>query len=369
MVVQDLDNDVQLQEEEFVADEETDDASIASIQYDISSYGADYDVEGLVKRLNRGDILIPSFQRNYVWNQQEASRFVESLLLGLPVPGVFLVKEKGTNKLLVIDGQQRLKTLQFFYSGFFSPKDDSNTKQVFKLARVQKKFEGRTYATLDEEDRIRLNDALVHATIVNQESPKGDDTSIYHIFDRLNSKGRLLTPQEIRTAIDHGPFIDMLGELNVYKYWRDIYGKVSIRLKDQELILRFFALYFESDEYESPMTEFLNRFAAKHQRADAAFLSECYSLFTKTIDAIWQGVGDRAFKPQTTLNAAVYDSVMVGLAHRIQSMSTVDYRRVQTIYNGLLEDGDYMRLVSRATSNERNVEARINKATEEFSKV
>ncbi len=161
----------------------------------------------------------------------------------------------------------------------------------------------------------------------------------------------------------------MLGELNVYKYWRDIYGKVSIRLKDQELILRFFALYFESDEYESPMTEFLNRFAAKHQRADAAFLSECYSLFTKTIDAIWQGVGDRAFKPQTTLNAAVYDSVMVGLAHRIQSMSTVDYRRVQTIYNGLLEDGDYMRLVSRATSNERNVEARINKATEEFSKV
>ena len=90
------------------------------IQYEISSYGADYDVEGLVKRLERDDLLIPPFQRNYVWKLKEASRFIESLLLGLPVPGVFLVREQDSNKLLVIDGQQRLKTLQFFYNGIFN---------------------------------------------------------------------------------------------------------------------------------------------------------------------------------------------------------------------------------------------------------
>lgn len=100
--------------EEFFEEEQ----EVPPVQYDISSYGADYDVEGLVKRLNRKDILIPPFQRNYVWSINDASRFVESLLLGLPVPAVFLAKEE-SQKLLVIDGQQRLRSLQFFYNGFF----------------------------------------------------------------------------------------------------------------------------------------------------------------------------------------------------------------------------------------------------------
>ena len=81
------------------------------ISYDVSSYGSDPEVEVLVNRLRRGDIIIPPFQRDYVWRQPEASKFIESLLLGLPVPGVFFATEPSTNKQLVIDGQQRLKTL------------------------------------------------------------------------------------------------------------------------------------------------------------------------------------------------------------------------------------------------------------------
>ena len=86
-----------------------------------SSYGADYPVDGLVKRINAEDIYIPEFQRGYVWSLNQASRFIESLLLGLPVPGIFVAKDEETKKLLVIDGQQRLKSLQFFYNGMFRP--------------------------------------------------------------------------------------------------------------------------------------------------------------------------------------------------------------------------------------------------------
>ena len=85
-------------------------------RYSITSYGVDYTVDRIVDRLNKGAILIPEFQRKYVWSLKDASRFIESLILGLPVPGVFFSQEKGTNKMLVIDGQQRLKSLQFFYS-------------------------------------------------------------------------------------------------------------------------------------------------------------------------------------------------------------------------------------------------------------
>src|SRR3954454_89039 len=85
--------------------------------YSITSYGADYPVDGLVKRLESGDIAVPDFQRQFIWPRARIDRFIESLLLGLPVPGIFLAREPETNKLLVIDGQQRLRTLAAFYKG------------------------------------------------------------------------------------------------------------------------------------------------------------------------------------------------------------------------------------------------------------
>jgi hypothetical protein len=104
-------------ENDNVNDEAASDDTVIPEPYDITSYGADYDVEGIVRRLRRGEIFMPSFQREYVWNQTEASRIIESLLLGLPVPGVFIATDLITRRFLVIDGQQRLKTLLFFYTG------------------------------------------------------------------------------------------------------------------------------------------------------------------------------------------------------------------------------------------------------------
>jgi Protein of unknown function DUF262 len=224
-----LDND-----ESDVEDEAEVDEAVAPTRYEITSFGIDFDVEGMVRRMKKGEIFIPEFQRDYVWSLREASRFVESLLLGLPVPGVFLARDALTGKLLVIDGQQRLKTLQFFYLGVFKPSPEDKTRRVFKLAKVQEQYEALTYETLSEKDRINLDNSIIHATVVKQDNPPKDDTSIYHIFERLNSGGRLLTSQEIRCVVYHGPFIDLLRELNDDNSWRGIYGKKSPRQKDQE---------------------------------------------------------------------------------------------------------------------------------------
>lgn len=360
-------NDLQDSEEIQVIDDAADETIIPPIQYDISSYGADYDVEGIVKRLERKDILIPPFQRNYVWTQKDASRFIESLLLGLPVPGIFLAREPDSNKLLVLDGQQRLKTLQFFYDGFFNPQEESKKQQVFRLINVQPKFEGLTYSTLEDQDRIKLNDSLIHATIIKQETPQDDnDTSVYYIFDRLNSTGRRLTPQEIRTAIDHGSLIDLIKDLNEYDNWRKIYGKKNTRLKDQELILRFLALYFDKNSYERPMNEFLNKFSNKRRQADEQFLNESRSLFTNTIDVILLSIGKQAFRPISTINAATFDSVMVGLARRVSKGRIEDFQKVKIAYDELLADPEYARLISQSTSDESNVVSRLNKAIDKF---
>ncbi|MFY9569964.1 MAG: DUF262 domain-containing protein, partial [Blastocatellia bacterium] len=307
-----------------VLDEAISDETVSPERYDISSFGADYDVDGLVRRINRGDILIPDFQRDYVWRIPEASRFIESLLLGLPVPGIFLAREPESNKLLVIDGQQRLKTLQFFYSGVFDPKPDQKTHRIFALTKVQANLENLTYETLSDRDRIQLDNSIIHATVVKQDSPEDDDTSIYHIFERLNNGGRRLTPQEIRAALYHGPLIDLLKTLNEYEHWRQIFGPKNARLKDQELILRFLALYFDHEHYQKPMVEYLNKFAMRHRFASTQFLEDAAAVFSTTIDVIWAAFGPEAFRPERSLNAAVFDSVMVGIAFRLRTGAIVD---------------------------------------------
>ena len=216
-------------------------------EYSISWYGADFTVDGLVNRLNRGDICIPDFQRAFVWNRRRSSRFVESLLLGLPVPGIFLSIEEDTNKLIVVDGQQRLKSLRSFYANEFA------------LANIESGFAGKTYATLEPEDRRRLDDSILHATVVRQDKPSDDNSSIYLIFERINTGGERLRPQEIRAAIYPGEFNDLIRNLNNNIYWREMFGKVDLRMRDQELILRFLAIVLQQERVQKSFDEISKR--------------------------------------------------------------------------------------------------------------
>jgi hypothetical protein len=90
------------------------------VVYSVNSFGADFLVDGLINRLKSEDIYRPSFQRNFVWTIPQASKFIESILLGLPIPGIFLYREHETRKHLIIDGLQRLTTIDSFARGRFS---------------------------------------------------------------------------------------------------------------------------------------------------------------------------------------------------------------------------------------------------------
>jgi len=188
-------------------------------------------------------------------------RFIESLLLGLPVPGIFLVREK-SNVLLVLDGQQRLKTLQAFYDGVHLGRE-------YRLKHVQDAFYDRTYDDLEDEDRRRLDDSIVHATVLRQEHPAGSQNAVYSIFERLNTGGSPLQPQEIRVALYHGTFLQFIAGLNDDPNWRRLYGPISPRFKDQELLLRVFALYDNSENYSRPVKGFLNDYLGVHRQIGA----------------------------------------------------------------------------------------------------
>lgn len=342
--------------------------------YSITSYGADYPVDGLVKRMDQSDIVVPlfslepeqgqstvGFQREYVWTKPQADRFIESLLLGLPVPGIFLVKE-ANGKHLVLDGQQRLRTLQSFYGGLFQSKE-------YTLENVQDKWKGKTYKTLHADDRRRLDDSIIHATIVRQDEPTEDQSSIYLIFERLNSGGTFLQPQEIRVALYHGKFASLLSKINLNPDWRALYGTKSARLKDLELILRFFAFHYDSAAYRRPMKDFLNRYMALNQ--DLAKQSEATlrSLFDSTVSTIHEHIGNRAFRLKTAVNAAVLDAVMVGVAARLSVGAISQPAGLAAAYAALLQDKDFLAATGRATADEENVKTRLRLSREAFAKV
>lgn len=327
--------------------------------FSITSYGADYTVDGLVKRMNSKTFYVPPFQRSYVWSHRQASRFVESLLMGLPVPGLFVFKESDSPKHLIIDGQQRLKTLQFFYDGLLRGKE-------FTLIDVNDRWEGKTYKSLSEEDRQGLDDQIIHTTIFKQDKPEDGRRSIYEIFERINTGGVKLSAQEIRSCVEHGDFIELLRTLNKNQKWREIYGAESDRLKDQELILRFFALHDGLNHYRRPLRIFLDDYLhskATLSKDEAARLTR---LFDSTISFVHGALGARAFRPGSQLNTAVFDSVMVALAARLARSPEPNASRAKAAYDALLAKAAYQEAYTKSTADEDQVQTRIRLATESF---
>jgi Protein of unknown function DUF262 len=359
------DEDVQDVQEIQIEDVRTNegDREVAPLGYKISSYGADYTVDGLVKRMREGSVYVPEFQRGFVWDLKDASRFAESLLLGLPVPSIFLSKEADTGKLLVVDGQQRLLSLRYFYDGIWEP-----TKREFSLRGVDRTFEGKTYKALQDEDRRRLDDAILHVTVFKQDEPSEDQSGIYQVFERLNSGGKKLTPQEIRSAVHHsGGMRELLRDLNKNAEWRTIYGPEDGRMRDQELVLRFLAFFYDAENYKSPLVNFLNAFMGRYKKIEETRAAEMKKVFSDTIHMIHQAVGPSAFRPVRALNAAVFDSVMVGLARRLSREPVTALEQVRAKYEELLRNQAFLDACGRGTAGEERVKTRIGLATSAFS--
>jgi hypothetical protein len=310
---------------------------------------------------HNGDILIPDFQRNYVWTMSQASLLIESFLLGLPVPQVFFYIDS-ENKNLVIDGQQRILSAVYYFDGFFGDENTQGRRQVFRLTGLDDRspFVGKRYEDLSDSEQRKLRSAVLRAINIRQLSPKEESTSIYHIFERLNTGGTPLKAQEIRNCVFRGSFVTVLRDLNKLPAWRQVIGKKTFdkHQKDVELVLRVFALSASSwKTYEKPMKEFLNVAMQTHKRGDAR-VNEFQQRFPRAVDLVAQRLGSKPFHIRGPLNSSVLDSVLCTVIDNIDRVPPNLKERFAT----LRADNDFLQATYYGTSDVTVLQTRFDRA-------
>lgn len=252
-----------------------------------------------------GDIIPqPDYQRDYVMDVKTASKLIESVLMNIPIPTVYLCEEvDGT--FSIIDGQQRMTSFVKYL------KNEYALKGLEELSELN----GKTFAELDKSLQRTLKACTLNSIILTKESKELK----YEIFARLNQGAIRLKPQELRNCIYRGSLntlIESIAEDN--KHLKELFLEENKRKNYQEYILRFFALRNFTD-YSSSMTKTMNKFMSKHQNADEQELKELKNLFNSTIDIIKQVFGSTAFcaydrqKGQfmNKFSGSVYDSIII----------------------------------------------------------
>jgi hypothetical protein len=357
--------------EQEVNDLETAEIQAAQVIYS----GQDFDVVGLIRRLQNEDILIPSFghedsridaagfQRSFVWNRPQMDKFIESIILGYPIPGIFLVKQPD-KRYLVLDGQQRLTTLRCFKEGIHEARE-------FSLRNVANEFKGLTYKNLPDDFRRQFENTFIQAIIVTSDGSRESMNSVYNIFERLNSGGTQLTPHEIRVALYAGPFIDYIEELNRYSSWRSLYGSRSSRLRDQELVLRAIALFMNSDNYKRPLKKFLNDFVADNRDAKNPDLNQIRLTFQKATDKIFESAGRESIRLLgSQVTAAFAEVIIAALMDRLSSNETnPSLADINNAIQMLKNNSDLTVAFTRSTADEEQLTKRLTAAREAFARI
>jgi hypothetical protein len=380
--------------QEIGSEKEDENASLRP--YLIQTFPADFTLEVLVDKWVKKEIRKEGFQRRYIWEIDRASKLIESFLLGLPVPPVYLYKDRKDAGLLIVDGHQRLRTIAYFFSGWFGDEEEMDPKKIvpFKLVGLHEDspYSGASFASIANTDPVAFNNfknSVLRSFLMQQIEPD-DDTSMFEIFSRLNTGGITLHPQEIRNCVCAGVFNENLKKLNENLAWRQIFGvkKEDKRMRDVELILRFLALYGDVKSYKKPMKDFLNKFmdsrkrrpVAREEDSEAvkktiATKAKAYdaeqlkfaSLFQKTAELVLKYLGAKPFHVKSGLNAAAFDSIFTAFAKHFAHLEVDvvnptprEIAQVRERYSALLHDENYQAWIYSSTTDKEVVPNRIN---------
>lgn len=297
-----------------------------SKKYKIFCYPADITMQGYLDMYDNKEIDIPTFQREFVWTKKQASSLIESILLGLPVPNIFLYKESEDAKYKIIDGHQRIQSIIKFMKGKFHKDDDIDFKLSLQDTKrgYKSDYHNITFSKLPKEEQSEFKRSVLRAMII-QRVDKTDNDSEYQIFERLNTGGKKLTPMQIRMCIFDGKLLQVVNQLSENEIWLKLFKEKKNTTDTQDLImdkissgihsdliLRIFALFDAyikgfDDTYKAPMNKYVDKYCRLNKNEDV----NLSSLFIKSITQLC-GINEKIFfLSKDKLNKSVVDSLVV----------------------------------------------------------
>ncbi len=264
--------------DEVINEEESNGMEIS--RYAITSYRTDRSIDNLIKWKDHGKLIIPDFQREYVWNYKNCVKFIESILLGLPIPDLFVYKEiKDGNEIYnLIDGFQRVSTIEAFKTGVW--KAGTPDERKFAITNKQSKWFGQTYETLSDEDKDFFNDYIFSLTIFDSAEKSESKKKLYmtEVFERINTGSIKLSEQEVRNAVYAGEVLNRIKSItnsNSFLKLTSNDGNIKQRKKAEEIVLRFATYYLAYKNYQNG----LNKFCDKADRNFTSSKNEMLSNF------------------------------------------------------------------------------------------
>ena len=287
------------QDLDFV-DEDQDPLILEQQEKRVLTQALDERVESLVQRIRKGRLILqPEFQRDFVWSHSKASLLIESMLMGIPLPVVY-VAEMNDGTWEVVDGQQRLTAIRSFIDGKFP---NGKPFRLGKLA-VRDELRGKTFDELPAFEQGVIEDYTLRLIKIQKEA---DEDLKFEVFERLNSGADKLNDMELRNCIYRGPYNDLLRDLASNETLLKIRGDTQPdnRMKDRQLILRFFAMWRKTHlRYRSPMKQFMNQEMQRNRHADADELEKMRRVFEDAIQMSWDVFGPLAFRRYTPPESA-----------------------------------------------------------------
>ena len=347
----------------------------------VKTQNVEYDLETLTKRIEKGSIrLDPDYQRRHRWTDETSSRLVESLVLNIPIPVIFISQDvdvdeetdEATARYTVIDGQQRLTAIYDFLRGDFA---------LIGL-EVLSELNGSFYKDLPPFLIRRLEERTVKCLRIDSTV---DSQVKYDIFERLNTGSIKLEPQELRNAVARGLFNDKIKKLA-----EDVNFRTSIRvdvkdplssakvkkMEDVELVLRFFALRGKGyQELRKGFKDYLTLKLNEFNKLDPEAICRWGEEFLSYMEFLSKHGGSAPFakyllqdgrlKQISSFNAAVYDAFAVGLANSYTITELkADKGVIATKVSGLRDiflDEEFFAAVSGSVNDAQKVKTRVEK--------
>lgn len=316
----------------------------------------DFTVSTLVDYLIDTHIIVPEFQRGYVWNRAQASRLIESLIINCPIPVIFL-SQNPDERLAVIDGNQRLNSIKLYLNDEFE----------LKGLTAYPELEGYKFTDLDPRFQRHIQNRTIRCIVILKDT---HPQIKFDVFERLNTGSVKLTSQELRHGIHSGPLMDLLEKLGNNILLRELtLNKSDKRMKTDELVLRFFALSEGWRNYTKPLVSFLNNYSESKRNINEHASIGMEKEFTNTINLVNGALEKFAFKTyeknlkNTKFNAALFDAQMIAFYEINPTMQAVN----QLKENGFIDRNfefinreSFNKYISSATTDRNSILNRIN---------